>query len=138
MKLSLLLSGALLPFGLMAAPGPEAESSNDLDSRAIYRPQQCQIIGGATEVNCRTGARTTRSVRTKLHKGTVHNFWCVVSGECVTIGGSTNWYVHVLSSPHVVNNSSLTMIVQSGWHYSRDYDCYVNGHYTDNHCTLGT
>lgn len=26
----------------------------------------------------------------------------------------------------------------SGWHFIKDYDCFVNGHYTDSHCTLGT
>lgn len=31
----------------------------------------------------------------------------------------------------------LTVGVCSGWHYSREYKCYVNGHYTDGHCTLG-
>lgn len=25
----------------------------------------------------------------------------------------------------------------SGWHYMKEYGCYVNGHYTDNRCTLG-
>jgi hypothetical protein len=27
--------------------------------------------------------------------------------------------------------------MRSGWHYSRDLDCFVNGHYTDNRCTAG-
>lgn len=29
------------------------------------------------------------------------------------------------------------LTVGSGWHYMREYGCYVNGHYTDNRCTLG-
>ncbi len=30
------------------------------------------------------------------------------------------------------------MVCDSGWDYIKAYKCYVNGHYTDSRCTLGT
>ncbi|KAL2133161.1 hypothetical protein VTI74DRAFT_2822 [Chaetomium olivicolor] len=117
MQLKTLLLSALLPLGLMANPAPEAEAEagETLDARgAIVRPQYCKIVGGATQVNCRTGPRTKDSVRTKLDTGRTYAFWCVQKGECVTINGATN----------------------CGWHYRKDANCFVNGHYTDNSCTL--
>ncbi|KAH6838546.1 hypothetical protein B0I37DRAFT_387144 [Chaetomium sp. MPI-CAGE-AT-0009] len=122
MQLKYLLTGALLPVGLMANPTAEADAApgfsdadSSLDSRAFSRPQHCQIIGGASKVNCRTSPRTTARVRTTLRKGNTYDFWCVQSAQCVTINGFRN----------------------CGWHYIRGLDCYVNGHYTDNRCTLG-
>lgn len=89
MKLSVLLAGT---FGALTASATETPNEA-LDARAIVRPQQCAIVGGSTTVNCRTGPGTRYSVRTALRKGTVHPFWCVVSAQCITINGSTNWYV---------------------------------------------
>ncbi|KAK3901356.1 hypothetical protein C8A05DRAFT_34961 [Staphylotrichum tortipilum] len=116
----------LLPLALLASAIPEADPSPDtlpepeigttptIEARAFSRPQACAITGGATYVNCRTGPGTGHRVRQALRKGTVHPFWCVVSAQCVTVNGARN----------------------CGWHYIRDYKCYVNGHYTDNSCTL--
>ncbi|KAK3295301.1 uncharacterized protein B0H64DRAFT_474291 [Chaetomium fimeti] len=114
MQLKYLLTGALLPLGLMANPTPEADVDSSLDARAFSRPQHCQIIGGATKVNCRSRPKTSSGMRTTLRRGNTYDFWCVRSGECVTINGFRN----------------------CGWHYIRGLDCYVSGHYTDNHCTL--
>lgn len=93
MQLKFLLAGALLPLGLMANPTPEADDASSLESRAISRPQHCKIIGGSTKVNCRSKATTNSGVRTTLRKGTTYDFWCVRSGQCVTINGFRNWYV---------------------------------------------
>jgi uncharacterized protein YgiM (DUF1202 family) len=89
MQLRSLLVAALLPSGLLAAADPD----ETLDSRAaIVRPQSCAIVGSSTWVNCRTGPGTKYNVRTRLRKGTVHPFWCVVSAQCISVDGSTNWY----------------------------------------------
>jgi len=87
---SLLLAGALLPFRLMAHPS----AAGEVESRgAISRPQHCSIVGGSETVKCREGPGTKYDVRRTLHRGDAYDFWCVLSKECVTIGGSTNWYV---------------------------------------------
>ncbi|KAK1829791.1 hypothetical protein QBC39DRAFT_310476 [Podospora conica] len=105
-----------------AAPNPSPANGTDaaaepLDIRAISRPQSCAIVGGSSTVNCRGGPSTKHGVKLKLTRGRTYSFWCVYNGrnrECVTVGGAVN----------------------CGWHYLRDYGCYVNGHYTDNRCTL--
>lgn len=93
MQLKFLLTGALLPLGLMASPTPEADTTDALESRAISRPQHCKIIGGSSTVNCRSSPRTTARVKTTLRKGNTYDFWCVQSAQCVTINGFRNWYV---------------------------------------------
>ncbi|KAK4445319.1 hypothetical protein QBC34DRAFT_429098 [Podospora aff. communis PSN243] len=88
MHLSHLLTAALLPLGLFASPtGPDEA---EIDARAIKRPQTCGIVGNAATVKCREGPGTKWDVRTTLRRGTEHDFWCVFSKECITIGGSTN------------------------------------------------
>ncbi|KAL2139958.1 hypothetical protein VTI28DRAFT_4470 [Corynascus sepedonium] len=128
MQLKYLLTGALLPLGLFASPTPEPEAAAEavpevfdsagqaqsLNERAIVRPQHCVIVGDSTYVNCRRGPATKWSVERRLRRGEAYDFWCVRSGECVTIDGFRN----------------------CGWHYSRQLDCYVSGHYTSNACTL--
>jgi hypothetical protein len=98
MQLKSLLIGALLPLGLAANPTPEAEADVDaslaggpLDSRAITRPQHCQVIGGSSTVNCRSGAGTNHGVKVRLRKGVTYDFWCVQPGQCVTVNGFRNW-----------------------------------------------
>ncbi|KAK4041116.1 hypothetical protein C8A01DRAFT_34849 [Parachaetomium inaequale] len=116
------LAGALLPLGLMANPTPEAaaapeavsDAGESLDTRAFSRPQHCSIVGGSSTVNCRTGPNTKYRVKMTMRKGNTYDFWCVYSGQCVTINGFRN----------------------CGWHYSKQHDCFVSGHYTDNRCTL--
>ena len=119
MKFFSLLAAALLPTGLLAAPAadnklaaieteahaaaearaavvetrePAAdvslnEAAFSLDKREV---QVCEIIGGASKVNCRSGPRTSSSVVRQVTRGQTYAFSCVKSGECVVIGGSTN------------------------------------------------
>ena len=97
MQLKTLLISAILPFGLMANPTPDPEADvtevgGPLDPRrAIVRPQHCRIVGGSRTVNCRTGPKTSSSIRHRLTKGVTYDFWCVQKGECVTINGFQNW-----------------------------------------------
>jgi uncharacterized protein YgiM (DUF1202 family) len=102
MKLTSLLTVALLPTGLMAAP--VAEESADLVSREsvdvsvnesagdIFKrgDKFCTIVG-ASRVNCRSGPGTNYRVVTTFDKGLQPIFRCVKSGECINIGGSVNW-----------------------------------------------
>lgn len=120
MKFFSLLAAALLPTGLLAVPvadnrltaieieahaAAEAraavetrEAANvspnepafSLDKRAI---QVCEIVGGASKVNCRSGPNTSSSVVRTLPKGETYAFSCVKTGECVIIGGASNWSV---------------------------------------------
>ncbi|KAF2744552.1 hypothetical protein M011DRAFT_479852 [Sporormia fimetaria CBS 119925] len=116
MKLSLLLT-TLPPLLTLASPAPEpadVDGSISLDPRgAISRPQYCSIVGGSSKVSCRARWRTTSDVKHKLPRGNSYNFWCVYTGQCITVNGATN----------------------CGWHYLRDLDCWVNGHYTSSLCT---
>jgi len=112
MHLTPLLITALLPFTLLANPLAEpglvfdsladfeAYEARDaqpgvdtLEERGFSRPQTCAITGGSSSVNCRANARTSSRVVRSLKKGSTWNFWCVRSGECVTIKGKRNWYV---------------------------------------------
>jgi hypothetical protein len=111
MQLSHLFTVALLPLGLLASPTDHEEA--EIDVRAIKRPQTCGIVGNAATVKCREGPGTKFDVRKTLRRGTEHDFWCVYSKECITIGGSTN----------------------CGWHYIPSLKCFVNGHYTSGSCT---
>ncbi|KXX73012.1 hypothetical protein MMYC01_210560, partial [Madurella mycetomatis] len=98
MQLISLLTAALLPVGLLAAPvaedsvaDPAGVSPNE-DAAGLFKrePLICGIVGGSSRVNCRAGASTsTRIVRT-VEKGDWYLFDCVRSGECVTINGATN------------------------------------------------
>lgn len=96
MKLLSLLTLALAGT-TAAAPFNETETdAEQLDIRAISRPQSCAIVGGSATVNCRGGPSTKHSVKLKLTRGRVYSFWCVYNGrnrECVTVGGAVNWYV---------------------------------------------
>jgi SH3-like domain-containing protein len=102
MQLKFLLAGALLPLGLMANPTPEAaavpeavgDAGESLSARAFSRPQHCSIVGGSSTVNCRTGPSTNYRVKMTMRKGNTYDFWCVYSGQCVTINGFRNWYVY--------------------------------------------
>jgi hypothetical protein len=94
MHLSHFLTAALLPLGLLA--NPTAHEEAEIDARAIKRPQTCGIVGNSATVKCREGPGTKWDVRTTLRRGTEHDFWCVLSKECITIGGSTNWYVQTM------------------------------------------
>ncbi|CAI4215802.1 unnamed protein product [Parascedosporium putredinis] len=113
MQLSSLLTVALLPLAALATPVPQdadVVSPSELFKRRT--PTTCSIVRAA--VNCRSGPSTKYSAKKKLSKGSSHSFVCVVSGECITLDGSTN----------------------CGWHYSLSAGCYVNGHYTSSQCTL--
>ncbi len=103
MKLISLLTAALLPVGLMAAPVAEeivdvvARESDDVSPNPHARGlssrltgNMCQIVG-ADVVNCRAGPGTNYKVVIQVKRGEYPFFTCVKSGECITIGGSTNW-----------------------------------------------
>lgn len=97
MKLTTLLVTSLAAFGL-ASPVAIADADsitprdtgNDLLTKRD--PQICRIVNAST-VNCRKGPGTNYGVVTTVKKGQLFLFMCLVSGECVTVGGATNWYV---------------------------------------------
>jgi uncharacterized protein YraI len=112
MKFFFLLATALLPTGLLAAPAAgdkattiEAEAHAAAEARAAIEAreavsslenravQACEIVGGASRVNCRSGPGTNYGVVRSLPRGEIYGFSCVKSGECVVIGGATNWSV---------------------------------------------
>jgi uncharacterized protein YgiM (DUF1202 family) len=102
MKLNSLLTAALLPIGLMAAPiaeeaadvvarEPVDVSANEPAGSLIDRSStMCKIVG-ASVVNCRSGPGTGYRVVTTLKRGEYGVFSCVKSGQCITVGGSVNW-----------------------------------------------
>ena len=120
MKFFSLLAAALLPTGLLAAPvadgkltaieieahaAAEARSTVEareaagvspnepafnLDKRAV---QVCEIVGGSSRVNCRSGPGTNYGVVRSLTRGETYAFSCVKRGECVVINGASNWSV---------------------------------------------
>lgn len=120
MKFFSLLAAALLPTGLLAAPAGdgkltaiEIEAHAAADARAAVEAREaanvspnepafsldkrevqvCEIVGGSSKVNCRSGPRTSASVVRTLTKGQTYAFSCVKTGECVVIGGASNWSV---------------------------------------------
>jgi uncharacterized membrane protein len=121
MKFFSLLAAALLPTGLLAAPATdgklaaiETEAHAAAEARAVVKAREaaadvspnepafsldkravqvCEIVGGASQVNCRSGPGTSYSVVRTLPRGNTYAFSCVQTGECVKIGGATNWSV---------------------------------------------
>jgi uncharacterized protein YraI len=88
MKLTTLLAAALVPIGLQASPIANADNYN---TTLIERgPGGCRMLANA---NCRSGPGTQYKVIATAKKGVLYFFTCVKSGECITVGGSTNWYV---------------------------------------------
>ncbi|KAH6854809.1 hypothetical protein B0I37DRAFT_40163 [Chaetomium sp. MPI-CAGE-AT-0009] len=119
MKLLPLLVASLLPIGLSASPIANAD---DLQSRNpgndVLSPRAdgvCRIVNAPSGVNCRSGPGTGYSVVKSLDNGFLCWYKCYKSGECITMNGVKN----------------------CGWHYAatRDWSCYVNGHFTDNNCS---
>jgi hypothetical protein len=102
MKLNSLLTAALLPIGLMAAPiteeaadvvarEPVDVSPNEPAGALIDRnTTMCKIVG-ASAVNCRSGPGTGYRVVATFERGLYPIFSCVKSGQCITVGGSVNW-----------------------------------------------
>ncbi|KAL2131492.1 hypothetical protein VTI74DRAFT_4957 [Chaetomium olivicolor] len=132
MKVTTLLTGALLSLGLLAAPiteesalevvSREAEvTANKHQAGELFKRKDvtCQLQGGAKEVNCRAGPGTNYKVVEQLGMWSSWVFSCVKSGECVNIGGKINCGWHYIS--YIGNNG-----------------CYINGHYTDDRCTLAS
>ena len=115
MQFTSLLTAALLPLGLLAAPSPVAEgdaadiaarepapgvSANDkVDVLSRRELQICFIVGGSSTVNCRSGPGTNYRVVTTVAKDNLYWFSCVKSGECVTINGEKNWLVRIFYLP---------------------------------------
>lgn len=119
MQLKYLAAGALLPLSVFASPTPDLETHPDATPstlhkpdvadvveeggwspnvrRDLVRPQLCRILD---TVNCRDGPGTKWPVLRQLRGGTSYNFWCVQSGECITLDGFQNWYV--LSDPPIL------------------------------------
>ncbi len=102
MKLISLLTAALLPIGLMAAPVAEESadlvireaidvSTNEPAGRLLKRNQQLCDIVNASVVNCRAGPGTSYKIVKQFKKGEWSAFTCYKSGECVTVSGSVNW-----------------------------------------------
>jgi hypothetical protein len=111
MKFLSLLAAALLPTGILAAPAADGKlAAIEAETRAAVEARQspnepalagldkrevqvCEIVGGASKVNCRSGPNTSSSVVRTLTRGNTYAFSCVQSGECVVINGATNWLV---------------------------------------------
>jgi uncharacterized membrane protein len=102
MKLTSLLTVALLPTGLLAAPvageiadvvarEPINVSVNEPAGDLFKRGDKFCTIVGASRVNCCSGPGTNYRVVTTFDKGLQPIFRCVKSGECINIGGSVNW-----------------------------------------------
>lgn len=97
MKLITLLVTSLAAVGLaspVAVPEADDISPRD-DGHGLFArgsPQVCRVVN-ASVVNCRLGAGTNYRVVATVKKGDLFVFECVVKGQCVTVGGSTNWYV---------------------------------------------
>ncbi|KAL3963429.1 hypothetical protein ACCO45_000433 [Purpureocillium lilacinum] len=116
-----IIAASFLALG--TAANPIAELS-DLEPRNATDEVFDKRVGGAgcriinADVNCRSGPGTQYRVIATAKKGVLYFFTCVKSGECINIGGSVN----------------------CGWDRLsfRDFEspCFVNGHYTDNQCTV--
>ena len=102
MKLTSLLTTALLPIGLMGAPIAEEAagivarefvdvSANEPAGILFKRTSVWCSIVGASEVKCRAGPGTNYQVETTISKGRMGVYTCVKTGECVNIGGKVNW-----------------------------------------------
>ncbi|KAL2864116.1 uncharacterized protein BJX67DRAFT_228784 [Aspergillus lucknowensis] len=118
MQLSSLLVGAFFALGLHAAPIADSPGQTEVsDGTEIFKRsgQSCRVL--ADEVNCRSGPGTNYKRVVGLSSSWTRGYYftCVKSGECITLNGAVN----------------------CGWDYFEEDRCYVNGHYTDSHCTLG-
>jgi uncharacterized protein YgiM (DUF1202 family) len=104
MKFITLIAAAFLPLATLAAPFADGEtdafilkdrdiSVDDSNGAGIFSraAQNCKIIGDSATVNCRSGASTSSDAVYTVRKGDTYKFTCVKTGECVTIGGKTNW-----------------------------------------------
>jgi hypothetical protein len=115
MKLNSLLTVALIPMGLMAAPVAD-EGASDIEARepdvSVNEPDSllkrtttmCQIVG-ADLVNCRAGPGTNYKIVQQFPRGIRPIFSCVKSGECITVNGAVNWSV-----PHPLVNTTHLML----------------------------
>jgi uncharacterized protein YgiM (DUF1202 family) len=94
MKLTTLLFASLAPLGLRASPITDTtrvtprDADNDLLTKRVAG--SCRIVN-ASSVNCRSGPGTQYPVVTSFKKDQLLFFICVQSGECITVGGATNW-----------------------------------------------
>ncbi len=103
MKLTSFLTAALLPMGLTAAPTPDEAAKVDARESVGFsanKPAAGGLVGradqfcatvNADKVNCRAGPGTNYKVVVTIDRGVYGYFTCVKSGECITVGGSTNW-----------------------------------------------
>ncbi|KAK1767503.1 hypothetical protein QBC33DRAFT_569837 [Phialemonium atrogriseum] len=104
-----LLVAMLLPLGALAAP--VAEDVDGINAPILY-PRETLALDQGKELFDR-GPGTNYKATYKLPKGANYLFTCVKSAECVVINGATN----------------------CGWDWLPAGNCWVNGHYTDSHCT---
>ncbi|KAH8769094.1 hypothetical protein F5883DRAFT_553553 [Diaporthe sp. PMI_573] len=97
--------------------GAPFTEKRDEPKELFRRNIDCNIVGDATTVNCRSCASTSCDIVTKFDVGSKHSFKCAVLGDCVTINGKRNcsW-----------DKADRTLAK----------DCWVSGHYTDSRCTL--
>ncbi|RFU35639.1 hypothetical protein B7463_g732, partial [Scytalidium lignicola] len=115
----------ILPFTALASPVPEGAApvaleegdpatSTPISARDLFErsSQTCKIINVSTYVNCRTGPSTSYPAPWIAHEGDSYTFQCYERGECVD--GNCTW----------------DKLVWNGGH------CFINGAYTDNHCTI--
>ncbi|EBA27267.1 uncharacterized protein AFUA_3G00175 [Aspergillus fumigatus Af293] len=77
--------------------------------------QWCHIVNSDVKVNCRAGPHLNSRVVRTLSPGENLYFGCYKRGDC---------YKDNCTWDHQINPGGKG-------------DCYVNGYFTDNHCTMG-
>ena len=97
MKLTTLVVACLAPLGLSATT--VANPGSVQPHKVLAKPDRaaCGIVNTSSKVNCRKGAGTKYDAVASVTKGTYWFFDCVQTGECVTIDGSSNWYVQIMT-----------------------------------------
>jgi hypothetical protein len=78
------------PVGEQSNAEARGLSSLELEARADRR---CSIVGSSANVNCRYLPNTSEEPKRTLPLGSTWTFVCYRSGQCITLNGSTNWWV---------------------------------------------
>ncbi|KAJ5084414.1 hypothetical protein NUU61_008993 [Penicillium alfredii] len=106
-----------IPLAITASPIPEEEAprlpgASPADPGALFEraTQLCKIISSDGDVKCRAKPSFSGAVKHSFPNNSVWYFKCYKSSDCY--------------------NGNCT------WDYNADYDCYVNGYYTSDNCSV--